>query len=77
MQDNLRSKSPLVQRLSVREQQVLKLAVEGKSDREIAALMHVAPRSVESYRRRIMDKLGIQDLPGLVKFAIRNGITPL
>ena len=77
MQDDLRSQNPLVKRLSLREQQVLKLVVEGKSDQEIAALMHVAPRSVESYRRRIMDKLGIQDLPGLVKFAIRNGITPL
>ena len=63
--------------LSRREGQVLQLVVEGKSDSEIAALLRVAPKSVESYRRRIMDKLGIEDLPGLVRFAIRNGITPL
>ena len=63
--------------LSRREGQVLRLVAEGKSDSEIAALLTVAPKSVESYRRRIMNKLGIEDLPGLVRFAIRNGITPL
>ena len=67
----------IAKRLSRREGQVLKLVVEGKSDSEIAALLGVAPKSVESYRRRIMNKLGIEDLPGLVRFAIRNGITPL
>ena len=55
----------------------MKLVVEGKSDTEIATLLRVAPKSVESYRRRLMDKLGIEHLPGLVKFAIRTAITTL
>jgi len=75
--DDLGSKSPALKRLSSRERQVLKFVVEGKSDSEIAALLQVAPKSVESYRTRMMDKLGIQDLPSLVRFAIRNRITPL
>ena len=66
------SKGPALKRLSGRERQVLKFVVEGKSDSEIAALLQVAPKSVESYRRRMMEKLGIEDLPSLVKFAIRN-----
>ena len=55
----------------------MNFVVEGRSDSEIATLLQVAPKSVESYRRRMMNKLGIEDLPSLVKFAIRNGITPL
>ena len=75
--NNTASKSPALKLLSRREREVLKYVVEGKSDSEIATLLQVAPKSVESYRRRMMEKLGIEDLPGLVKFAIRNGITSL
>ena len=75
--NDLGSKNPALKRLSRRERQVLKFVVDGKSDSEIATLLRVAPKSVASYRRRMMDKLGIEHLPGLVKFAIRNGITTL
>ena len=75
--NNSASKSAALESLSRREREVLKYVVEGKSDSEIATLLQVAPKSVESYRRRMMDKLGIEDLTGLVKFAIRNGVTPL
>jgi DNA-binding NarL/FixJ family response regulator len=61
--------------LSAREQQVLRHTVEGKTIAQTATLIGVSPKSVETYRSRIMTKLGIVDLPGLVKFAIRNGIT--
>ena len=61
--------------LSAREQQVLRHTVEGKTIAQTAALIGVSPKSVETYRSRVMTKLGIVDLPGLVKFAIRNGIT--
>ena len=71
------SESAALKWLSRRERQVLKFVVEGKSDSDIATLLQVAPKSVESYRRRMMDKLGIEDLPNLVKFAIRNRVTPL
>ncbi len=64
-------------RLSAREREVLQLIVEGRSNTEIAQRLTITPGSVKTYRKRIMQKLDIHDLPGLVKFAIRHGITPL
>lgn len=70
------TKSPL-ESLSQREREVLQLVVEGKSSSEIAAMINLSPKTVETYRSRIMQKLGIHDLPGLVKFAIQHGLTPI
>ena len=67
--------SPL-ESLSARERQVLQLVVEGKSSAEIARIVHLSPKSVETYRSRLMKKLGIADVPSLVKFAIQHGVTP-
>ena len=61
--------------LSSRERQVLRCTVEGKTIAQTAAQLGVSPKSIETYRSRVMTKLGIVDLPALVKFAIRNGIT--
>jgi DNA-binding CsgD family transcriptional regulator len=66
-----------VTRLSPREREVLQLVVEGKSNVEIARILSLSPKTVETYRSRLMHKLGISDLPGLVKFAIQHGLTPL
>lgn len=65
----------LLDRLSRRELQVLKLVVEGNTNNKVAVSLGVSPKSVETYRSRLMAKLCIDDLPALVKFAIRNGIT--
>jgi DNA-binding NarL/FixJ family response regulator len=62
-------------RLSAREREVLQFMVEGKTTSETASLLGLSPKSVETYRSRLMAKLGIDDLPSLVKFAIRHGIT--
>lgn len=62
-------------RLSPRERQVLQLVVEGKSSKEIARSIHLSPKTVETYRSRLMDKLGLHDIPSLVKFAIEHGLT--
>jgi DNA-binding NarL/FixJ family response regulator len=62
-------------RLSAREREVLQLTVEGKTISEAADLLRLSPKSIETYRSRLMAKLDIQDLPALVKFAIRHGIT--
>jgi len=62
--------------LSARERQVLQLVVEGHSSAEIAALVNLSPKSVDTYRSRLMKKLGVTDLVGLVKFAVQNGLTP-
>ena len=68
--------SPLM-RLSPREREVLQLAVEGKTNAEIAENLSLSIKTVGTYRSRLMVKLDIHDLPGLVKFAIRHGMTPL
>jgi DNA-binding NarL/FixJ family response regulator len=62
--------------LSARERQVLQLVVEGHSSAEIGVHIHLSPKTVETYRVRLMQKLGVSDVPGLVKFAIAHGLTP-
>lgn len=61
--------------LSGRELQVLRLTVEGCTSAEIATQLGLSPKSVDTYRSRLMAKLEIEDLPALVKFAIRSGLT--
>jgi len=51
--------------------------VEGKTSAEIAAVLYLSPKSVDTYRSRVMQKLGVGNLAGLIKFAIRHGITSL
>jgi DNA-binding NarL/FixJ family response regulator len=68
--------SPL-ESLSKRERQVLQLVAEGGSSAGIAAMLALSPKSVDTYRSRIMQKLHIGDVAGLVKFAIQHGLTPL
>ena len=68
-------KGPL-ESLTGRELQVLQLTVEGKSAAEIAASLSITPGTVATYRWRLMHKLGLSDLPSLVKFAIQHGLTP-
>ncbi len=68
--------SPL-ERLSAREREVLQLVVEGKSSKEIARILHLSPKTVETYRSRLMEKLDVHNIPALVKFAIEHGITTL
>lgn len=66
--------SPLAS-LSSRERQVLQLVVEGRSSAEIAAMVSLSPKTVETYRSRLMKKLAVSDVASLVKFAIQHGLT--
>ncbi len=63
--------------LTTREREVLQLVVEGRSSVEIGQELGVSSRTVEGHRARIMRKLDIHDVPGLVKYAIRVGISTL
>jgi DNA-binding NarL/FixJ family response regulator len=63
--------------LSAREREVLQFVVEGRSSAEIASILNLSPKTVESYRSRLMQKLDISDIPSLVKYAIQQGLTPL
>lgn len=68
-------KSPL-ESLSRREREVLQLVVEGKTSAEVAETLGLSPKSVETYRSRMMKKLGVDSLASLVKFALGSGMTP-
>ena len=75
MQDH-QIQSPL-ELLSMREREVLQLTVEGHTSAAIAERMELSPKTVETYRSRLMGKIGVRDLPELVRFAIKHGITPI
>lgn len=68
--------SPL-DRLSMREREVMQLVVEGNSNAQIAESLKISIKTVETYRSRLMNKLEISDVPGLVKFAISSGLISL
>jgi len=60
--------------LSAREREVMVLVVQGRTSKEIARIVGVKPTSIDTYRSRIMAKLGVEDLCALVRFAIRHGL---
>lgn len=68
-----RAASP-VESLSPREREVMLLVVAGKSSNEIGQRLHLSAKTVDTYRGRLMQKLGVEDLPALIKFAIRHGL---
>ncbi len=58
--------------LSLRERQVLQFIAEGMANVEIAKTLSLSPKTIETYRSRLMRKLGVSDFHGLVKFAIQH-----
>lgn len=60
--------------LSGRERQVLQLVAEGNTTKKVASLLGLSVKTAESHRTRIMEKLGIHETAGLVRYAIRRGI---
>lgn len=64
-------------RLTGTEREIVRLVAEGRTSAEAAGLLGLSPRTVETYRNRLMQKLAIGDFPSLVKYAIRSGITRL
>lgn len=74
MESNVEADKHPLSRLSQREREVLELVAAGHTSREIAAQLHLAPPSVATYRSRVMTKLGLKHMAGLMRFAIDNGI---
>ena len=70
------AQDPLAQ-LSSRERQVLQMLAEGHAVTAIAATLSLSAKTVETYRSRMMNKLGIHDIAGLVRFAIRRGLSSI
>lgn len=60
--------------LSARERQVLVMVARGASSAEIGTQLHLSPKTVDTYRSRLMRKLGLNDVPALVRWAIREGL---
>ena len=71
------SRDDPVARLSAREREVLQLLAEGRTGAEIAERLSLSQKTVETYRARLVEKLGIRDVAGLVKFAIQRGLVSL
>lgn len=63
-----------LRKLTVREQEVLALTAEGYSSKEIGEKLFISPKTVDTYRSRIMEKLGLNHRSELVRFAIRAGL---
>jgi DNA-binding NarL/FixJ family response regulator len=60
--------------LTKRQCEILQLIAEGRSTREMAQILEVSVKTIETHRARLMDRLDIRDVPGLVRFAIRAGL---
>jgi len=69
--------APLDNRLTARQREILQLLAEGHGTKEIAYRLGVSIKTVETHRAQIMRRLDIRDVPGLVRFAIRNGLVSM
>jgi DNA-binding NarL/FixJ family response regulator len=63
-----------LERLTLRQREVLQLIAEGYTTKAIAARLKVSVKTVETHRAQLMDRLGIRDVAGLVRFALRRGL---
>jgi two-component system, NarL family, response regulator NreC len=63
--------------LTAREREVLQLMAEAKTNRQIAEALHVSPKTVDTHRQQIMNKLNIHNILELTKYAIREGLSSL
>lgn len=72
---SLNEKHSKIDDLTGKERQLLQLLAEGNSNKEAARLLHVSTKTVDGRRRSVMDKLDIDNVQGLTKYAIREGIT--
>ena len=70
----MRSELSLLERLTPRQREILQLIAEGKSTKGIAKDLEISVKTVETHRAQLMDRLGIHDVAGLVRYAIRAGL---
>ena len=68
-------KSPREQ-LTDRQREELQLIAEGQNTKEIGEILKVSPKTIEYHRMKLMDRLNMHDIPGLVRFALRMGLIP-
>jgi DNA-binding CsgD family transcriptional regulator len=69
-----RNVDPKLDQLTLRQREILQRVVEGQTTKEIAALLGISVKTVEAHRLQLMRRLKIDNVPGLVRFAIRTGL---
>ena len=73
LQQIAHQKTPL-ERLSLRQREILQLIAEGQTTKGIGMVLNLSPKTVEYHRGRLMKRLNIHDIPGLVRFALQAGM---
>ena len=71
---NRGTKRDLLATLSPRQREVLRLIAEGKTTKQIAQVLEISVKTVETHRAQLMERLGIHDVAGLVRYAIIVGL---
>jgi len=71
------ARGELLARLTGRQREVLVLIAQGRANKEIAAELGLSTKTVETHRAELMDRLGLRDVPSLVRFAIVCGLLPM
>jgi DNA-binding CsgD family transcriptional regulator len=74
--DGIADRGSLLQRLTIRQREILQLIAEGQNTKQIGQILKVSPKTVEYHRMRLMAGLKLHDIPGLVRFALRAGLIP-
>jgi len=72
--ERTKEEGSLLSQLTPRQREILQLLAEGKNTKEIASVLAISPKTVETHRTQLMGRLEIHDVPGLVRFAIRSGL---
>jgi DNA-binding NarL/FixJ family response regulator len=74
--ERLGTERPVREELTSRQREIVQLIAEGNSTKEIAFLLKVSVKTVEAHRAQLMERLGIHDVAGLVRYAMRVGLVP-
>lgn len=75
-EDGMARRRRLLEPLTERQCEILKLIAEGRNTKSIGDILKVSPKTVEYHRLKLMDRLKLHDIPGLVRFALRVGLVP-
>jgi DNA-binding NarL/FixJ family response regulator len=65
-----------LEELTTRQREILQHIAEGQNTKQIAETLNLSPKTVEYHRARLMNALGVHDIPGLVRLAVRVGLVP-
>ena len=65
-----------LEQLTSRQREILQLVSEGSSSKQIAGLLNTSVNTIDTHRANIMERLGVHDIPGLVRYAVRHGLVP-